>query len=65
MKKQSILRLMIAAMIVSAAFFVMAARHASSQQMSGKEDCTADKACEQQPQSEFVLEGLARLVLGK
>jgi len=65
MKKQSILRLMIAAMIVSAAFFVMAARHANSPQLTSKEDCTGDKACEQQPQSEFVLEGLARVILGK
>ena len=66
MKKQSIMRLMIAAMIVSAALLVTAARHTSaSQQTNGKEDCTADKACDQQPQSEFILESLSRVVLGK
>ena len=66
MKKQSILRLMIAAMIVSAAIFVMAATHARHQSAStGKEDCTAEKTCEQQPQSEFFLGTLAKNLLGK
>jgi hypothetical protein len=55
-----------AAMIVSAAFLVTAARHTpTSRQMNSKEDCTADKGCDQQPQSEFILESLSRVVLGK
>ena len=63
MKKQSILRLVIVAVIISAAFFVMAAT--SSTRGGSKEDCTAEKTCEQQAQSEFFLESLTRSLLSR
>ena len=63
MKKQSLIRLLIAAMIISAAFFVMAASHSSAK--ATKEDCTADKGCDQKVQSEFFLESLTRTLFSK
>jgi len=62
MKKQSILRMMIMAVIISAAFFVMAAT-ASVRETNSKEDCTSEKSCEQQAHSEFFLESLTRSLL--
>jgi len=62
MKKQSMLRMVIMAMIISAAFFVMAAT-ASVKETYSKEDCTGDKRCEEQAHSEFFLESLTRSLL--
>jgi hypothetical protein len=62
MKKQSILRIVIVAVIISAAFFVMAAT-SSVRENYGKEDCTADKNCEKEIRSEFFLESLTRSLL--
>jgi len=62
MKKQSMLRIVILAVIITAAFFVMAAT-ASVRGTYSKEDCTSEKNCDQQVQSEFFLESLTRSLL--
>ena len=62
MKKQSILRIVIVAAIISAAFFVMAAA-SSVRETTAKEECTADKPCEEPAQSEFFLQSLTRSLL--
>ena len=64
MKKQSLLRLLIVAVIISATFLVMAATRASHTGNT-KEDCTADKSCEQNTQTEFFLQSLTRSLLSK
>ena len=64
MKKQSFLRVLIVAMIISATFLVMAATRASHNGVN-REDCTADKSCEQNTQTEFFLQSLTRNLLSK
>jgi hypothetical protein len=66
MKKQPLMKLLIVAVIISAAFFVMAATR--NRQVSCKEDCTTEKSCEQKEQkaqSEFFLESLTRTLLSR
>jgi len=63
MKKQSLLRILIVAVIISAAFFVMAATRSSL--AGSKEDCTAEKNCEPKAQSEFFLESLTRTIISR
>jgi hypothetical protein len=66
MKKQPLMKLLIVAVIISAAFFVMSATRTS--QVSCKEDCTGEKSCEQKEQkaqSEFFLESLTRMLLSR
>jgi hypothetical protein len=63
MKKQSTLRLLIVAVIVSAGLLVMAATHSS--QAKSKGDCTMDKGANQPQQTEFILETLTRNLLSK
>ena len=50
------------AVIISAAFFVMAAA-ASVRETYSKEDCTGQKSCDQEARSEFFLESLTRSLL--
>ena len=64
MKKQASVRLLIVAVIIFAAFFVMAVTRASTVGNT-KEDCTVDKSCEQNTQSEFILESLTRNLLSR
>ena len=49
------------AVIISAAFFVMAAT--ASVKETNSKDCTVDKSCEEQAHSEFFLESLTRSLL--
>lgn len=64
MKKQPLLRTLIVAVIISAAFFVMAATR-SSQQPITKEECAGEKVCEENVQSEFLLQSLVRNLLSR
>jgi hypothetical protein len=64
MKKQSILSLVIVAVIISAAFFVMASTR-SGEATYSKEECRDDKPCEEPVQSEFFLQSLTRSLLSR